>query len=223
MRVDIYSYLMRSHTLLIVLCASAMCLGFCAAEGQTDDLVDVFVIPLVDIPSGGGFPTSAAEWSELGDMLTELRRDDEAILAYEYALLLDPMDAKTWSMYGQVLVKESMYEQAREAYHRALAMSPDDAKTWNNLGGLLFQMGSLAEAVAAFEQAIALDPGYIPQSSREEYEPAQHVSESESVKKHAGLPFIFYINNVLVGSGLIIIVLLSHMRRSPSSKDKTDD
>ena len=215
MRVDMYDYLMRLHTLLIVLCASAICFGFCAA--------DVPVDPLVDIPSGEGFPATAAEWSGLGDTLVELRGDTEAVQAYEYALVLDPMDAKTWSKYGQVLVKEDMYEQAREAYSHALAMDPNDADTWNNLGSLLFQMGSLAEAVAAFEQAIALDPGYIPQSPHEERELVEHVSESKSVGKDAGFPFIFFINDVLIGSGVVVIVLLYRLRRSPTSEDENAD
>ena len=208
---------MRSHTLLIVLCASALCFGLCAAESPTDAQVDAFTYPRVNIPSGDGFPATATEWSELGDTLAELQRDAEAIQAYEYAVLLDPRDAKTWSKYGQVLVKDHMYEQAREAYHHALALSPDDAKTWNNLGSLLFQMGSLAEAVTAFEKAIALDPGYIPQGPQEERGFGEPVSESESVEKNTGFPFIFFINNVLIGTGVVIIVLLYRLRRPPSS------
>jgi tetratricopeptide (TPR) repeat protein len=200
-----------------------MCCGFCAAEGQAGVPTEVPIIPLVDIPSGEGFPATAAEWSELGDSLVEFRGDVEAIKAYEYALLLDPLDAKTWSKYGQILVRGYMYERAREAYHRALALSPDDATTWNNLGSLLFQMGSPAEAVAAFEQAITLDPGYIPQSSYEGHETVQPGSESESTGKDAGFPLIFSINNVLIGSGVIIIFLLSRMSRSPLPEDENDD
>ena len=192
-----------------------MCFSLCAAEDPTD----VPEYPRIYIPSGEELPATAAEWSELGDTLVELRRDTEALQAYEYAVFLDPKDAKTWGKYGQILVREYMYEQAREAYDRALAVSPDDAMIWNNLGSLLFQMGFLAEAVAAFEQAIALDPGYIPQSSQEERELVQPIPRSENVAKSTGFPFIFFINNVLLGIGMIIIALLYRLRRSPSEDE----
>jgi len=219
MRADIL-YLMRSHNLLIVLCACIMCSGLCTAvfgEFSTqiidmDDTVD----PLVYIPSGEGLPTTAAEWAEFGDLLVELRQDSEANQAYEYALLLDPMDAKTWSKHGQALVREYKYELALEAYRRTLALNPDDAKAWNSLGSLLFQMGSLAEAVAAFERAVALDPGYIPQNPREIHETAPVRSEGETVEKDSVFPLIFFINVILVGSGAIIIILLSRMKRKNS-------
>ena len=220
MRADIV-HLMRSHTLLIVLCACVICFGLCTAvSGEFSTLVadaDDTVDPLLSIPSGEGLPTTAAEWAELGDILVELRQDTEASQAYEYALLLDPTDAKTWSKHGNALVREYKYELALEAYRRTLALNPDDAKTWNSLGSLLFQMGSLAEAVAAFEKAVALDPGYIPQSSRETDETAQVTSEGETAEKDAAFPLIFYINTILIGSGAIIIVFLSRLKRKDSS------
>jgi tetratricopeptide (TPR) repeat protein len=212
---------MRSHTLLIVLCACVICFGLCTAVSgefstpvaDANDPVD----PLVSIPSGEGLPTTAAEWAELGDILSDLRQDTEANQAYEYALLLNPTDAKTWSKRGNALVREYKYETALDAYRRALALNPDDAKTWNSLGSLLFQMGSLAEAVAAFEKAVALDPGYIPQSSREIDEPAQVTSEGEAVERDSAFPLIFYINTALIGSGAIIIIFLSRLKQKNSS------
>jgi len=219
--------LMRSHTLLIVLCACVICSGLCTAVSgefvtpvtDADDTVD----PLAYIPSGEGLPTTAAEWAELGDMLVELRQDTEANQAYEYALLLDPTDAKTWSKHGQALVREYEYDLALEAYRRTLALNPDDAKTWNSLGSLLFQMGSLAEAVAAFEKAVALDPGYIPQSSREIDEPARVTSEGEIMEKDSVFPLIFYINTILIGSGAIIIILLSRLKWKNSCPPENED
>ena len=200
--------------MLVVLCAYVLCSGFCAADTTMGPL---------SVPSGEGLPITAAEWAEFGDMLAELRRDAEANQAYEYALLLDPTDAKTWSKHGQILVKEYKYEEAQEAYRRALALNPDDARTWNNFGSLLFQMGSLAEAVTAFEQAISLDPGYIPDNSPEDPEPAQQIQETETVEKNSGFPFIFFVNNVLIGCGIVIIVLLSRLKHSPSSDPGDED
>jgi tetratricopeptide (TPR) repeat protein len=205
-----------------------MCSGLCTAgfgesgiQGtDVDDTVDL----LAYIPSGEGLPTTAAEWAELGDLLAELHQDSEANQAYEYALLLDPTDAKTWSKHGQALVREHKYELALEAYRRTLVLNPDDAKTWNSLGSLFFQMGSLAEAVAAFEKAVALDPEYIPQSPRDIDETAQVRSEREVIEKDSVFPLIFVINTILIGSGAIIIIFLSRLKRknSPSPPGNED-
>jgi tetratricopeptide (TPR) repeat protein len=212
---------MRSHTLLTVLCACIICFGLCVAvSGESGIQVtdaDEIVDSLMHIPSGEGLPTTASEWADLGDVLVELRQDSEANQAYEYALLLNPTDAKTWSKHGQALAREHKYELALEAYRRTLALNPDDAKTWNSLGSLLFQMGSLAEAVAAFEKAVALDPEYIPQPSREIDETAQVRTEGQVVEKDSAFPLIFYVNTILIGSGAVIIILLSRLKRKNSS------
>jgi len=217
--------LMRSHTLLIVLCACILCFGLCTAVSGENGApgMDEIVDPPASFPFGEGLPTTAAEWAELGDMLVELHQDSEANQAYEYALLLDPTDAKTWGKHGQALVREYKYEQALEAFRRTLALNPDDAKAWNSLGSLLFQMGSLAEAVAAFEKAIALDPVFIPQTSHASAETADIRSERDDVENTSVFPLIFFINALLIGNGVVVILLLSRLKRNnPSSSDNND-
>ena len=106
-------------------------------------------------------PSFAKARSNLGAVLLEAGRVDEAIGHLRQALLSDPdcIDARV--NLGAAFVSQGKYADAERELEAALAVSPDDALARNSLGTALFHQGQLGEAIAAYERAIAADPTLI--------------------------------------------------------------
>jgi CHAT domain-containing protein len=125
-------------------------------------------------------PDVAMTLTNLGVALSDLRRLEEAVAAYEEALgihrqlaaaqpaVYAPDLATTLTNLGNALQELRRYEAALAAYEEALAIrrrlaqqqpqvyEPDVAMTLNNLGNALYQLRRLEEAVAAYEEALGI-------------------------------------------------------------------
>jgi tetratricopeptide (TPR) repeat protein len=81
---------------------------------------------------------------------------DEAIMAYDEVIQLNPKDAYVWHNKGYVLYAMGRYEEAIMAYDEAIRLAPyyaAVAATWNNKGVALKALGRTGEADAAFTKA----------------------------------------------------------------------
>ena len=92
--------------------------------------------------------------------LSEQSHFEEALVACERALALDPQSADAWNNKGVVLESLSRHEEAIAAYEYGLALDSKYAVSWYNKGVTLFHLGRIKEALAAWEQCLALDPKY---------------------------------------------------------------
>ncbi|MGB3559429.1 MAG: tetratricopeptide repeat protein, partial [Geitlerinemataceae cyanobacterium] len=84
---------------------------------------------------------------------------DEAIVAYQKAIAVQPEEATIHSLLGQAFGKKGDIERAIESYQRAIELSPElPVWVYLNLGDGLIQLDRVDEAICAYEKALALEP-----------------------------------------------------------------
>jgi predicted O-linked N-acetylglucosamine transferase (SPINDLY family) len=99
-------------------------------------------------------PLNAAAFNELGNVLSQLGRPDEAIAAYERAVAVDPAFAGGFYNKGLVLLDVKRPDAALEAFDAAIALKPDHARACNSRGHALSDLGRFQEAVQSYERAL---------------------------------------------------------------------
>ncbi len=69
----------------------------------------------------------ATAYYNLGVSLNDLKRYEEAEVAYRKAIELNPSDAIAYSNLGNLLGDLKRYEEAEVAYRKAIELNPTDA------------------------------------------------------------------------------------------------
>ena len=102
--------------------------------------------------------TPADDWVDAGN--TDFAQGDyeQALLAYEKAISLDPGHAVAWSNRGGALNNLKRYDEGLAASEKAIALDPKFAMAWSNKGVALYGLLRYDEALVALDRAIALDP-----------------------------------------------------------------
>lgn len=96
----------------------------------------------------------------LGNVLTELGRFEEALASYGLALALKPDCAQALSNRANALLELKCYEESLASHDRALELEPDYAEAHYNRGNVLLDMKRHEEALASYDKAIALRPDF---------------------------------------------------------------
>lgn len=105
------------------------------------------------------FPAKTKEqW--LAESLTHHRAGhyEQALKAFDQAMLIDPDYARAYRSKGDVLYDLKRYEEALVVYEQALRLDPNHARIHGNRGDILRHLRRYEEALAAYEQAISLEP-----------------------------------------------------------------
>jgi predicted O-linked N-acetylglucosamine transferase (SPINDLY family) len=105
-------------------------------------------------------PRSAPAHSNLGHLLTQTRRVEEALACFDKAIALKADYAEALFNRGHALAELKRFEAAIASYDRAIALKPDFADAENNRGVALRALHRPEEALAGYDRAIALRPGY---------------------------------------------------------------
>src|SRR5690606_31703404 len=100
---------------------------------------------------------SADGWYAIGAELEE-SDPEQARVAYERALELDPRHADAHVNLGCLEHEAGRFAEAERHYRAALAIRPGDATAAFDLGVVLEDLGRPEEARAAYERARAIDP-----------------------------------------------------------------
>ncbi len=106
-------------------------------------------------------PNSVLAHNNLGFVLNEKGRHEEAIDCYRQALRLVAGDAGAHTNWGVALAAQGKLIEAIRHYQRALEINPHEANAYYNLAVTLGDMGRLEEAIEAYHQAVRLKPGYV--------------------------------------------------------------
>src|SRR6266567_608147 len=93
-----------------------------------------------------------------GDTYLNTKRYQEALLAFEQAIQLDPNDAVICNGKGLALSKLNRYREALTAYEQSIRLNPNNADTYLNKGDALDELERYEEALVAYKRAIRLDP-----------------------------------------------------------------
>ncbi|OQX19755.1 MAG: hypothetical protein BWK75_05395 [Candidatus Altiarchaeales archaeon A3] len=100
------------------------------------------------------------EHNNLGSLLKNLKRYDEAEKEYREAIRINPNDAEAHYNLGILLKNLKRYDEAENAYREAIRINPNDAEAHNNLGVLLYNLKRYEEAENAYREAIKINPNY---------------------------------------------------------------
>ena len=96
----------------------------------------------------------------LGNVLRELGRYEDAIASYRRALEIDPANASALNNCGAVLFDLGRYDAAIAAYDRAIALEPRKLQAHNNRGNALLAIERDVEALQSYDAALAIDPSH---------------------------------------------------------------
>jgi predicted TPR repeat methyltransferase len=105
-------------------------------------------------------PDAAGPYNNLGNVLYEVERFDEAAVAYEKAIELVPTDADAHNNLGAVRRVQGRLQDAFAAYDRAIQLDPRHADVHHNYGNLLTGVGRIKESVQYFCKSITLRPAH---------------------------------------------------------------
>jgi len=105
-------------------------------------------------------PDNAEAHYNLGVLLHNLERFDEAEACYLHALTLHPIYAEVHNNLGNLHQQLERFAEAEACYQRALYIRQEYAEVRYNLGILLHRQKRLAEAEVCYRHALFIRPGY---------------------------------------------------------------
>ena len=97
-------------------------------------------------------------WLNRGDNHYDAERYDEALNAFEQALLLDPNDATAHYGKGLTLYSLQRYDEAIIAFDHAILLNPDFTPAYINKSAALLALQLYDEVILTAEQATRCDP-----------------------------------------------------------------
>jgi len=94
----------------------------------------------------------------LARILMKKGRDNEAVVALQHTIRIDPNHVGALNMLGTAFGRQQEFTQAASCLERAVRLDPNDAEVRSNLGAAYAGQGRLQEALAQFEAALRIDP-----------------------------------------------------------------
>ena len=104
--------------------------------------------------SPANFPAQA----NLGLLLIENKRYQEAVVALQRATALEPKNARAWSALGRAQLELGSMVDAEKNLRQAIELDGTNAYAHNNLGVLLQRLGKDSSAQREFALALRLNP-----------------------------------------------------------------
>lgn len=103
---------------------------------------------------------SAQLWQIYGNMLSDQDSIEQAVIAYQNALSLDPTSSAIWKHLGNTHAKQQRHEEALLCLERAIEFNPEFVEAHNDLGNVFRDLGQLVAAEKKYKVATGLNPKY---------------------------------------------------------------
>jgi serine/threonine protein kinase len=103
---------------------------------------------------------SPRQWLQEAHLLYNRRRFQEALIACDEAIRLDPRDAAAYRYKGLALIALERFQEALIACDEAIRLDPGNASAYRYKGVALIALERFQEALIACDEAIRLDPRY---------------------------------------------------------------
>jgi len=152
-------------------------------------------------------PDNPALLNELGNILVQHGRLEQAIVQYEKALKLQPDLAVTWNNMGVAQTAHGRMAEGERAYRKAIRLNPAYALAYYNLGANFDQRGKYDQALVYYQRAIEIDPGLLD------------VRNNPQVATNRHLPEIL-IKSYLDKGGSVVLPVQSMYPPKPKKKAK---
>ena len=94
----------------------------------------------------------------LGDLYLSTGQHQQALAAYQQALMNDPSSVGALTGLGRTYQRLNQLEEAEASLRKAADIHPGDASAFSNLGEFLFRTGRYDEAATQYEYVVALEP-----------------------------------------------------------------
>jgi tetratricopeptide (TPR) repeat protein len=124
----------------------------CMVRGDLDAATASYKAALLLVPS------LTPCWCNLGNVLVQTGKPQEAIAYFIEALKINPRHWATRTNLVQALTATKQYIIAKALLFELLGEQPDNAKLRHELGKVHYELEEVPDAIACFEQAIALNP-----------------------------------------------------------------
>jgi tetratricopeptide (TPR) repeat protein len=102
--------------------------------------------------------TNSSAYGWHGYALAGLNRRQEAALAYEKSLELNPQKTNTWLYLGEIYYSLGKYRRAAGAYQKYVSLNPKNDRAYYGLYYSLARLRRFEDAENACRQAIAINP-----------------------------------------------------------------
>ncbi len=141
------------------------CMAY-AAMGQNETALDKCNAAL-RLNGDWGTQSPSLAWRFRGIILDQDDEYEQALVAYDRTLLLEPNDSLTWLYRCEVLVNLREYRDAIENCTNALEgdgnWAPENpGLAWYYQGLAFTRLGDADRAIAAYDRAVSLTPGHAP-------------------------------------------------------------
>jgi|SRR5690554_1037607 len=103
-------------------------------------------------------PYSEVAWHQLGRQYYELKEYEQAVRAFDYAVIVDEWFLGAYMEKGKALEKLNKYEEAISCYNRTLELDDPTAFAYMRIGKCYENLGRKDLALKFFRKAIAEDP-----------------------------------------------------------------
>jgi tetratricopeptide (TPR) repeat protein len=100
------------------------------------------------------FPNDRYIWNNRGVVYRDWGRLDEAVVAFERALQIEPSYTKALEGRAESLLLRGDFVEAAAGFRTVLMSCPDQAITWRNLAIALSGAGKQQESVEAYERSL---------------------------------------------------------------------
>jgi serine/threonine protein kinase len=100
------------------------------------------------------------QWLATGNVYYDQDEFEEALLAYEQALAIDPNYSLAYIGKGIALRNMQRYAEALQAHERAIQLAPSDPVAYNNKSLVLNKLGRYRESVIFSQRALELSAAY---------------------------------------------------------------
>jgi tetratricopeptide (TPR) repeat protein len=105
-------------------------------------------------------PTAFLAYNNLGYILMEKGRVDDAIPYFNKSLEINPNFNEPHNNLGDALLRMGQTNEAVMHFQKAVDLDPTSAASYYNLGDAWLEMGRANEAITQFQKALELDPGF---------------------------------------------------------------
>ena len=127
--------------------------------------IDKFKVPQdnesIYMASLNKLQTLGCFFNNLGNSYSDTGNTDQAQLALERAVQINPSLSESHTNLGNIYLKLDRIDDAIGEYLAALEINQNDAKTHNNLGNAYTKRGWLNDAVSHYSQSLKLAPDFV--------------------------------------------------------------